>query len=140
MTSKEITVLLFGSFDGIHKGHEYLINEAGEYGSNIIVVVAQDSVITAMKKRPPTEKLETRMQHLQEFFPHLIVVPGDIASGTWSAITRYHPDIIIVGYDQYELYDALLTIQNIHQFRIVQIGAFKPEQYKSSIVRNKKNQ
>ena len=133
----EQTVLLFGSFDGIHPGHEYLINKANTYGSNIIVVVAQDSVIKSMKKQPPVYSLEDRMRDLGRKFPKITVVAGDSEEGVWSAIKKYTPGTIIVGYDQKGLKEALEDIQKIYNFTITQCDSFYPEQYKSSLLRKK---
>jgi cytidyltransferase-like protein len=41
-------VLVFGSFDIIHKGHEFLLQKAAEYGE-LHVVIARDETITKLK-------------------------------------------------------------------------------------------
>lgn len=133
------SVLLFGSFDGIHPGHEYLMEEAQKYGSNTIIVLAQDSVIEMIKKRSPLHNLESRMENLSNEFENVTVVAGDSERGTWSAIKKYQPETIIVGYDQEGLHAALIEIQSIYGFSLVKSDSFEPEKYKSSILRKNKN-
>ena len=43
MNSKKI--LIFGVFDGIHKGHLYFINEAKKQGGHLVAIVARDSIV-----------------------------------------------------------------------------------------------
>jgi len=138
LESSKNTVLLFGSFDGIHVGHEYLINEALKYGSHIVVVVAQDSIIESIKQQTPMYSLDVRIANLKERFPETTPIVGDREKGTWSAIKDYQPETILVGYDQHGLKEALQDIQEQYEFTIVQAKAFQPEKYKSSILRNKK--
>lgn len=133
----EKKVLLFGSFDGIHPGHEYLINQALLYGSKIVLVVAQDDIITAIKKRPPENNLSVRMLKLSEQFPKAIVVPGDAQQGMWSVIKDYRPETVVVGYDQNKLRDALEKIKDEYHFDLKMAPSFFPEKYKSSLLRKK---
>ena len=38
-------VMCFGTFDGVHKGHEYYLHEARKLGDYIVVVVALEDVV-----------------------------------------------------------------------------------------------
>lgn len=129
--------MLFGSFDGIHPGHNYLIDQAQSHGDQLIIVVAQDSVIHSIKQQNPIFPLATRIKQLQETYPLAQVIAGDEALGTWSAIKMYQPDIVIVGYDQKGLKKALSMIQEQFKFTIIELDAFHPETYKSSLLRKK---
>lgn len=131
--------MLFGSFDGIHPGHEYLMEQASKHGSNMVVVVAPDSVIRTVKQQDPLYKLNERMKHLSERFPNAVVVAGDEEEGEWSPIKNHRPDIIVIGYDQTELKTVLESIQSTYDFELVQVDPFHPDRYKSSIIRQQKN-
>jgi cytidyltransferase-like protein len=133
------TVLLFGSFDGLHPGHEYLINQAQQHSNDIVIVVAQDMVIKRVKGRLPFYDLNTRIQNLKAKFPTVTAIAGDPERGTWSAIKEYKPQTILVGYDQEALYNVLGEIKDTYGFTIVQCKPFHPDQYKSSILRKRKD-
>src|SRR5690606_32196458 len=133
--SSQNTVLLFGSFDGIHPGHEHIIRYARDYGENLILVVARDEVIKNTKGRMPVYPIHKRIQSLQKKFPEIKVIVGDKTEGAWSAIINFCPDIIVVGYDQDELSRALTLIPAEHNFDIITAPAFHPERYKSSLLR-----
>jgi len=129
--------MLFGSFDGIHPGHEFLINTALKYGSKIVIVVAQDAIMKKIKKRNPLYTLQIRIEQLMKRFPETTIVPGDQEQGRWSAIKQYRPETILVGYDQDGLMNALESITDTYYFSLIQADAFFPEKYKSSIINNK---
>jgi cytidyltransferase-like protein len=133
----EKNIMLFGSFDGLHQGHEFIINKAKEIGKNLFVVVAQDITILNIKSRSPVSNIKTRIHQLSEIYSEITILPGDNVLGTWSPIKKYQPHIIVVGYDQNGLKNALEKIQDIYDFQIVQLGSFHPNKYKSSLLRKK---
>ncbi len=129
------TLMMFGAFDGIHPGHEYLINFGIQHSSKIIIVVAQDSIIEKNKKQKPIHKLNVRMRHLLKKFPQATIIPGDIQQGTWAAIKDHRPDTVLVGYDQTSLLEALKDIQIKYNLELIQGNSFFPKKYKSSLLR-----
>jgi cytidyltransferase-like protein len=46
-------VMVFGTFDGLHPGHESLFAQAREHGDWVIVVVARDRTVQEVKGRLP---------------------------------------------------------------------------------------
>jgi len=137
MTSDNSLVMCFGSFDILHKGHEYFISCAKELGENLIIVVAQDHTIFSFKKKLPHHTLKRRLSDLKFAFPDVTIIPGDEALGEWDAIKSHSPDIIVVGYDQHSLYDALCDIMPQYNFSLTRAKPYKPNIYKSSILRKK---
>lgn len=129
-------VLLFGSFDILHPGHDYLIHSSQKYGK-LTVSLAHDKTIEKIKGQEPVHNVKKRIKNLQEKYPNITVIKGDKEIGSWSALKKYQPEIIVVGYDQNILKTALTEIQPHHNFTIIQLGAFVPEQYKSSLLRKK---
>jgi cytidyltransferase-like protein len=134
-------VMLFGSFDILHNGHFFLFKKAHKYG-DLIIVVAQDNIIKKTKGKKPHKEINERIGDLEKYFiqnkkemntPILLI--GDNENEKWSAIKKYKPSIVVVGYDQKDLKEALKKIQKIYKFKIVQISSFKPNVYKSSILR-----
>lgn len=128
-------IMLFGSFDGIHPGHEYLINRARDISPNIILIIAHDQVIIDIKKQNPIYNLTKRISHLQEKFADITIVAGDTQVGLWSAIKEYRPNTIMVGYDQHGLKRALESIKDKYGFIIIKADPYHPEKYKSSLLR-----
>ena len=136
---KRNNIMLFGSFDGLHRGHDFLINKAQTFGERLVIVVAHDITIKNIKKQTPVFNLEQRIQNIQDMYTETTVIPGDRVIGTWSPIHTYQPHTIIVGYDQNELKKALEDIQKHYKFKIIQIEPFHPQKYKSSLLRKNKN-
>lgn len=44
-------VMVFGTFDIFHKGHEFYFSKAKEYGEELIVIVARDETVLKIKKK-----------------------------------------------------------------------------------------
>ena len=45
--------MVFGTFDGVHPGHESLFAQAREHGDWVIAVVARDKTVQQVKGRAP---------------------------------------------------------------------------------------
>lgn len=131
------TVLVFGTFDGIHKGHGNFFQQAKKLGDNIIISLAQDSVVQELKGNKPSTPFKQRKLDLLEHSNVSQVIPGDLDLGTFRAVSIVQPDIIAMGYDQIELKSKLEQWMYKYQISIpvVQLDPFKPEIYKSSLIR-----
>lgn len=127
-------VMAFGSFDGLHQGHHFFISEIKKLGNGIIVVIATDKNVEIIKKRPPRFELERRMDAFKAKYPGIKALLGDNELGEWSAIKKFKPDIVAVGYDQHGLKDALENSDIQPKPLIVQIIAHRPEIFKSSLL------
>lgn len=132
--------MVFGTFDIVHEGHADLFRQALRLGSGqarkpyLIVSVARDNVAERIKGVKPKNSEEARRAEVAR---HVLVdeaVLGD-EEGYIGHIRANMPDIIALGYDQTgefvenlekDLRDAGMST------RIVRLGAFKPEVYKTS--------
>ena len=113
---KQKTVLVFGTFDGLHDGHLFLLREAKKLGDRLIVSVAQDSTVERFKKRKPVHALAERIQILRKSGLVDDAVGGDTELGNWSSVKECKPDIIALGYDQSKLEEKLkefITKENL---------------------------
>jgi FAD synthetase len=131
-------VLIFGSFDIIHKGHEFLIKKASEYGE-VHVVIARDETITKIKNRPPHFTQEERLEHIKaQPLVHNAYI-GNLGD-KYAIIEKIQPDIICLGYDQKDFTDKLKSECEARglSIRIIRLPAFEPNKYKSSIFRREK--
>ena len=132
-------IMIFGTFDMIHPGHEDLFRQARLLAAEpfLIVSVARDTVATRFRSAAPLKKEDERRTLLEA---HPLVdkaVLGD-EEGYVEHIVREHPDVIALGYDQEGEYvenlGKELTRVGITP-EIVRLDAFKPEIYKTSKLR-----
>jgi len=137
----EMRIMIFGTFDMIHKGHEHLFMQARSLAERpyLIVSVARDRSVARIKGTLPRKNEEERRAALGA---HPLVdeaVLGDL-DGYLPHIHAARPDVIALGYDQFgEYVDRLeedLKREGIHA-SIVRLAAFEPETYKTSKLRSR---
>lgn len=129
-------IMVFGTFDVIHKGHEHFFGQARALATDpyLIVSLARDSVTSRIKGFPPRHHEGERIARAAS---HPLVdkaVMGD-EIGYLRHIEEEKPDIIALGYDQQgEFVDGLEERLRIARptTRIVRLAAFKPDVYKTS--------
>ena len=137
--SKLVTkkVLVFGTFDIFHQGHEHFLKEARKYGDFLRVVVARDETVLAVKKRAPKNKENLRKQILEESSLVEEVVLGNLGD-KYEIIREYRPDVICLGYDQKFFIEKLQEKLNkfgLKETKIFYLASHQPEIYKSSKLR-----
>ncbi|PIQ68434.1 MAG: FAD synthase [Candidatus Taylorbacteria bacterium CG11_big_fil_rev_8_21_14_0_20_46_11] len=132
------TVLVFGTFDGLHDGHRFFLRESRKLGERLVAIVAQDTIVEQIKGYLPVFPLQERIQLLLDHAVVDDVLEGDTKLGTWSTVTKVKPDVIAVGYDQKHLEEKLREhIQsNSLSFEVVQIAPHDPDRLHSSILRS----
>ena len=129
-------VMVFGTFDMIHPGHEDLFRQARALAldPHLIVSVARDASVSRIKGAPARHGESERVEALRAHELVDEVVLGD-AEGYMPHIRAAAPDIIALGYDQGGEYVDNLTRDLAHAglaVRVVRLQAFKPEAYKTS--------
>ena len=140
-----IRIMVFGTFDTLHPGHEDFFRQArklaalsGVEGQEskpyLIVSVARDSAARRLKGASPRHDEAARLAALAA---HPLVdeaLLGDNV-GYMRHIVAAKPDIIALGYDQEgEYVDTLerdLTEAGLST-KVVRLQAFQPETYKTS--------
>ena len=132
MSNKKI--LAFGSFDGLHDGHRFFIEEIKKRGEQIVIAVAPDEVIEKIKGRKPRFALSERIEALRNWFPEIKFIPADTGIGDWKILEKVRPDVVAIGYDQMSLKKSLENSNVAHKPEIVIIESYKPEIYKSSLI------
>jgi FAD synthetase len=95
------TVMATGTFDLIHPGHAYYLEESKKLGgqdSRLVVVVARDATVRA-KKRVPIVHEKQRLAVVKMLKP---VDEAYLGSETdmFSTVEKLKPDIISIGSDQ----------------------------------------
>jgi choline-phosphate cytidylyltransferase len=132
-------IMVFGTFDMIHKGHENFFRQARALAEKpyLIVSVARDAAAKKHRGFFPQRYEDERTALIAQ---HPLVdkaILGD-ADGFISHIAHESPDVIALGYDQRgEYVDALereLAAANLSP-KIVRLQAFKPDTFKTSKLR-----
>ncbi len=128
-------VLVFGTFDGFHPGHYFFLEEAETYG-DLHVVVARDETVERIKGKKAQESEEERAENIREVFPDAHVLLGD-AHDYLAPVRQVQPDLIVMGYDQ-----KLPPGVNEPDLPcpVERVDAFKPDEYKSSLLRNQQEE
>ena len=128
-------VLVFGTFDGLHPGHIDFFCQAKKLGDYLIVVVARDFTVQAVKGHAPKQNEVLRLKKVsQNEFVNEAILGNE--TDPYQIIKKIQPDIIGLGYDQQVFTKNLEAIvQNLGvNAKIVRFQAYKPKIYHSSLI------
>lgn len=123
-------VLIFGTFDSLHPGHRFVLEEAAKRGE-VHVVIARDLNVRAIKGRLPIQAEQERMLAVAATLPDACVILGD-PKNFLRPVRAVRPDLVLLGYDQKlppGVREADLPCP------VERLPAFEPERYKSSLRR-----
>lgn len=123
-------VLLFGTFDRLHPGHTFVINEALSRG-DVSVVIARDRNVQRIKGRAPEQSEDARMRAIASAFPGATVIPGD-PDDFLAPVRAVRPDLILLGYDQ-EFPPGVRAADL--PCPVERLPAYRPGEFKSSLRR-----
>ena len=123
-------VLVFGTFDNLHPGHKFLLNEAQQRG-DLWVVIGLDETVKRVKGFYPVQSQEERKHAVEKAFPQAHVLLGD-SEDYFQPIRNIKPGLILLGYDQ-----KLPPKIDKRSFpcQVERLSAYKPEEFKSSLRR-----
>lgn len=122
-------VMVFGTFDILHPGHLFLLNEAKKMGDSLTVVIAKDKTVTAVKNIISQNDERARLKNLSDLnIADKVILgnPGD----KYRVIKDEAPDIIALGYDQ-SAFTADLE-KTFPEIKIVRLPPYREDIYKSS--------
>ena len=92
-------VMAFGSFDVLHPGHLYFLNQAKSKGDKLIVVIALDKTIEKVKGEKPKYNERQRLEHVKGM-PMVDKAVLGYEKDPYEIIEEINPDIICLGYYQ----------------------------------------
>jgi len=126
-------VLVFGTFDNLHKGHLSFFSQARKIGDKLVVVVARDKTVWQIKKQLPVfseaERLAqvSRCKNVDEAFL-------GSTNDKYEILRIVKPDVICLGYDQIAFVNKLAQklIEYGLQTEIRRLKPYKEDIYKSS--------
>jgi FAD synthetase len=129
-------VMVFGTFDVFHAGHEAFLRQAKELGDWLIVVVARDNTVKKVKGSYPENKAKERLNNVKkcEYVDKAVLGNED---DKYKVIKKMRPEIIALGYDQFVFTYNLnkMIIDEAMNTEIVRLAPYKPEIYKSTIIK-----
>ena len=130
--------MTFGTYDHVHPGHKYFLEESKKHGDYLITVIARDKTVTKVKKLTTDFNEIERLKMIKSLKISDKVVLGFIKN-KYKIIEKYKPDIICLGYDQFEFTEHLNEVlKSLHlKTKIVRIKSYRPEEFKSSYFRKK---
>lgn len=136
---KQKLVMVFGTFDYLHAGHENLFSQAKKLGDATIAVIARDKTVNNIKGALPDHNEKERMKLLEETGWTDKVVLGEIKDKS-KVIKTYKPNIIALGYDQFAFTYGLekLIIDLNLDTQIERLVPYRPDMYKSSLLKKKR--
>ncbi len=127
--------MVTGTFDGLHQGHFDLFRQAREHGKKLVVVVARDKTVLAVKGRIPRKKEQERLLAVQQCeLVHEAVLGNQ--EDPYRVIGRIKPDVICLGYDQKAFTETLkerlreMGLKTV----IMRAKSYYPEKYHSSLL------
>ncbi len=124
--------MVFGTFDLLHPGHRFLLEEARKRGS-VIVIVARGENVARIKGKAPQESDAERVTALEKAFPDITVILGD-AKDFLKPVREHRPDLLLFGYDQ--TLPPGVTEADL-PCPLERASSYRPEVFKSSLMKKK---
>jgi FAD synthetase len=138
--TKKAKIMVFGTFDGLHKGHLNFFKQAKGLMKNsfLIVSIARDKNVFKIKGNYPNLSEEARITLLEK----CKLIDKVVLSGTKNHIphiVKVKPDIIALGYDQKNYTkDLKKDLKNKGILvKIVRLKPFKQKIYKNHLLKIK---
>jgi FAD synthetase len=126
------TVICFGTFDHLHKGHLNYFQQAKRFGDYLIVIVARDK--NTNRKTTFDEQERLVVVKKQEIVNEAIL--GDLED-KYKVIKDKQPNILCLGYDQdideIKLKEDLAKLNLFPEIK--RMKPFQEDKYKSSLFR-----
>ena len=134
---KRKIVLASGVFDLLHLGHVKFLEEAKKAGgknAELIVIIARDSTVQAIKGRKPVMPENQRCALVESLRVVDEAVLGFENFDLGEVIERIKPDVIALGYDQAAMERQVREYVNKHglSIEVAHVGKFGEDELDSS--------
>lgn len=96
-------VLIFGTFDGFHAGHQFVVEEASKKGTELVAAIARDAHVRTLKNKEPRNNEQVRLARVVENSLISWAVLSDAELGSYHVLEEIQPDLIALGFDQFAL-------------------------------------
>ncbi|MFX1568426.1 MAG: adenylyltransferase/cytidyltransferase family protein [Promethearchaeota archaeon] len=134
-------IMIAGTFDLIHAGHIYLINEAAKLG-DVYVVVATDKNRELFSGERPIIPQEQRLEVIKNLKNVKEARLGRSDNDTLKTVEEINPDIILLGPDQkfsIEILEKKLKKKHLNHIEVKRLETYydKFELHSSSLIKQK---
>ncbi len=141
MKEKKKKILVAGTFDIVHAGHIYLINEAAKLG-NVYIVVATDKNRELFSGERPIVPQEQRLEIIKNLKNVHDARLGRSDNDTLKTVEEINPDIILLGPDQKYSIDTLkkgLKEKGLNHIEVKRLNIYydKYDLHSSSLIKRK---
>jgi FAD synthetase len=128
-------VFIGGTFEVIHPGHLYTIQQAKRLGDVLVVVVARDATVRKRKNREPLTLEEERVKVVGAMRQVDAAILGS-ETNIYDTLERVRPDVVAVGYDQSHKEEeiALEAKSRGIKLSVVRLGSANPSLKTSKIL------
>ncbi len=135
-------IIVFGTFDIFHPGHQDFFRQAKKFGDFLVVVVARDKNVRNIKGRYPKNSEGKRLDIIRKCKLVDRAVLGNENKTTkknykYKILSEEKPDVICLGYDQRvnekELQKKLKEYR-MDKVKVVRLKPYKENVYKSSLL------
>ncbi len=138
---KQTKIMVFGTFDGLHKGHINFFQQAKNFIKNsyLIVSIARDKNVLKIKGHKPKIKEKARLALVKKcnFVDKAILAGKD---DYLPHILKEAPDVIALGYDQVAYVKNLKKDLKNKDFiiKIIRLKPYREKIYKSHLLNKKR--
>tara|TARA_B100001971_G_C18207712_1_gene548664 strand:- start:233 stop:1369 length:1137 start_codon:yes stop_codon:yes gene_type:complete len=135
------TVLVSGTFDGLHEGHKNYFQQARELGHRLICIVGRASIVKKIKGKEPRLLAKERIKQVKQC-PEIDQVYLGVSGPdeeVYDFTASLKPDIIALGYDQ-KAYTKNLAKEMKKRgldTKVIRLKPFQPKKYKNSKINKK---
>jgi len=134
-------VLIAGTFDILHPGHIFLINEAAKFG-DVYVVVSTDKNRAQYSGEAPIVPEQQRLELIKSIKNVKEAKLGRHDNDTLKTVEMINPDIILLGPDQrfsVEKLQNALKMKGLNHITVRRLEEFydKFKLFSSSLIKNK---
>jgi FAD synthetase len=141
MKKEKKKILVAGTFDIIHAGHIYLINEAAKLG-DVYIVVATDKNRELFSGQQPILSQEQRLEIIKNLKNVHDARIGRNDNDTLKTVEEINPDIILLGPDQKYSIDTIkkgLKQKGLNHIEVKRLHKYyeKYELHSSSLIKRK---
>ncbi len=124
-------LLVAGTFDQFHIGHQYFLWTAQNLAENMTIIIARDTTVLRVKEKHPKNPEQSRLERIEkELLPDTKIRLGRADGNFWETIREESPTAIFLGYDQH--FDETAHQELFPEIEILRALPYFPEFFKSS--------
>ena len=112
------TAMVFGTFDALHAGHRYFLQQAKKRTDRLVVSLSRDDFVRSVKGRQPEHTENERASRLREYGLADEIHLSDLNPGSYELLVKIRPDLICLGYDQDLLQKSLRDWLAVKRWRL----------------------